>query len=92
VNDIDRAVGHWHRVYAQLSAARDRLRRAEPTLSGLPTAALSELMAEVDRLQHEEDRTMHAIQDALHAARQRAGAPAPAAPHRGTRLSAPRRS
>jgi hypothetical protein len=88
VDDIEKAVGHWHRVYAQLSVARDRLRSAEPTLSGLPTAALSALMDDVDRLQGEEDRAMQAIRAALQGATRHPVAPLPA---RDARLSAPRR-
>jgi hypothetical protein len=92
MNDIERAVGHWHRIYALLSVARDRLRRAEPTLSGLPTASLSALMAEVDRLQHEEDRAMQAIRQALQAGSRHGGAPTTAAPGRTANLSERRRS
>lgn len=73
LDGIDKAVGEWHRVYAQLSAARERLRR------GGGGAIPLELRREVQRLEGSEERALRAVRDALTWAR-RQGMRAPDRP------------
>jgi hypothetical protein len=68
---IERAVSDWHRVYNELCAAQDCLRRGEGAPPG-ETVAGADLVAQVDRLQNEEEQALHAIDDALCAAKTRA--------------------
>jgi hypothetical protein len=71
MHTIERAVSDWHRVYTELCAAQDCLRRGEGALPG-DMAGGAGLLAHVDRLQNEEEQALHAIHDALCAAKTRA--------------------
>lgn len=64
MDDVEKAVGDWNRIYAHLTHARDRLRRAQR--SGV---APGELTGEVMRLQELEERALRAVTRALTAAR-----------------------
>lgn len=66
MDSIDKAVAAWHRVYAQLSAARERVVHAARDEAGL-----DELKREVQRLEAREQRALRAVRDALISARQR---------------------
>lgn len=71
MDDIEQAVGNWHRVYAELRVAREHLRTAEPTYSGLAAAPLDALVQEVHRLSGEEERAMQAMHEAFATAKHR---------------------
>jgi len=65
LDNIARAVREWHRVYGELSVARDRLRNEDSTLSGSPAAGPDDAAREVERLQTEEEVALRALRDAL---------------------------